>query len=67
MELNLLSGLIGLIIFALDVWAIASIINSSRDVGNKAFWVALVALLPVIGLGVWWFAGPKANYQLPPK
>ncbi|WP_347267057.1 PLD nuclease N-terminal domain-containing protein [Paracoccus sp. (in: a-proteobacteria)] len=54
--------LLGVIIFALDVWAIASIINTSESTGTKLLWVLLVAFLPVIGLIIWWFAGPKADY-----
>ncbi|MFC3527569.1 PLDc N-terminal domain-containing protein [Paracoccus mangrovi] len=52
----------GIIIFALDVWAIASIINTNESNGTKLLWILLVALLPVVGLIIWWFAGPKANY-----
>lgn len=55
-------GLLGIIIFALDVWAIASIINSNAARSSKILWVILVAVLPVLGLILWWFAGPKANY-----
>ena len=51
------------IIFALDVWAIASIINTNDSNGTKLIWILLVALLPVLGLIIWWFAGPKANYS----
>ena len=51
------------IIFALDVWAIASIINTNESNGTKLIWILLVALLPVLGLIIWWFAGPKANYS----
>ena len=51
------------IIFALDVWAIASIINTNESNGTKLIWILLVALLPVVGLIIWWFAGPKANYS----
>ena len=54
--------IIATIIFALDVWAIASIINSNESNGTKLLWILLVALLPVVGLIIWWFAGPKANY-----
>ncbi|MDF3605198.1 PLDc N-terminal domain-containing protein [Paracoccus sp. DMF-8] len=52
----------GVIIFALDVWAIASIINTNESTKVKVIWVLLVAILPVVGLIVWWLAGPKANY-----
>lgn len=64
MQFGFFSGLIGLIIFALDVWAIASIINSGAENGQKILWVAIVAILPVIGLLLWYFAGPKANYSV---
>lgn len=60
--MNLFSGLFGLIIFALDIWAIASIINSGATGTQKIIWVLVVAILPVVGLIAWWFAGPKANY-----
>ncbi|WBU52898.1 PLD nuclease N-terminal domain-containing protein [Paracoccus sp. SCSIO 75233] len=55
------SGIIGLIIFALDVWAIAQIINSGADRNMKIIWVLVVAILPVIGLIAWYLAGPKSN------
>ncbi len=55
--------IIATIIFALDVWAIASIINSNESNGTKLIWILLVALLPVVGMIIWWFAGPKAIYS----
>lgn len=53
----------GIIIFALDVWAIASVINTNESNGTKLLWIAIIAILPVIGLILWYFAGPKANYS----
>lgn len=52
----------GVIIFALDVWAIASIINTNEPTRTKVIWIALVAILPLAGLIIWWLAGPKAKY-----
>jgi hypothetical protein len=52
----------GIIIFVLDVWAIASVINTNTSLGTKILWIALIAILPVVGLIIWYFAGPKANY-----
>lgn len=52
----------GIIIFVLDVWAIASVINTNVSTGTKILWIALIAILPVVGLIIWYFAGPKANY-----
>lgn len=67
MQFNMFSGLIGIIIFALDVWAIAQIINSSAQTTSKVIWVAVVALLPVLGLIIWYLAGPRSNLRLPPN
>lgn len=53
----------GVIIFALDVWAIASVINTNETTKVKVIWVLLIAILPVVGLIIWWLAGPKANYR----
>lgn len=53
----------GIIIFLLDVWAIASIINTNADTGKKILWIAIVVILPVVGLIAWYFLGPKANYK----
>lgn len=53
----------GIIIFALDVWAIASVINTNESTGTKVLWIALIAILPVVGLIIWYFMGPKANYS----
>ena len=60
--MNLFGSVFGLIIFVLDIWAIASIINSGATGKSKVIWVLVVAILPVAGLIAWWIAGPKANY-----
>lgn len=55
--------IISAIIFALDVWAIASIINTDVAMSTKIIWILLVAFLPVVGLIIWWLAGPKAQFR----
>jgi len=55
-----LSGLGGLIILALDIWAIVSIIGSSTSTGKKVLWVLLVLILPVVGFLIWLIAGPRS-------
>ena len=52
-------GLIGLVILALDIWAIINIIGSSATTGTKVVWVLVVLILPIIGLVVWLVAGPR--------
>lgn len=61
--MNIFTGIGGLIIFLLDVWAIASIINSGASGTSKIIWILIVAILPVVGLILWWLMGPKADYR----
>ncbi len=56
-------GLLGLIILALDIWAILNVLKSSLDTGMKILWVLLIALLPVLGLIIWAVAGPRSNLK----
>ncbi|HEK1010473.1 MULTISPECIES: PLD nuclease N-terminal domain-containing protein [unclassified Pseudomonas] len=58
------NGLVGLIILALDIWAILNVIKSGREVGVKVLWILLIALLPVIGLVIWAIAGPRGNVRI---
>lgn len=54
-------GIIGLIILALDIWAIINVIQSGASTGSKILWVLLVLVLPVVGLIIWFFAGPRGG------
>ncbi len=52
-------GLIGLIIFILDIIAIVEILQSGRDVGEKLLWILLILLLPLIGVVLYYLIGRK--------
>ncbi|SIT90326.1 Phospholipase_D-nuclease N-terminal [Yoonia rosea] len=54
------AGLGGLIILALNIWAIISIIGSGASTGSKVLWTLLVLVLPVIGFIIWLIAGPRS-------
>lgn len=54
-------GIIGLIILALDIWAIINVIQSGTSTGGKVLWVLLILLLPLLGLIIWYFAGPRGG------
>lgn len=58
------NSLIGLIILALDIWAIINVIKSGAEVGIKVLWILLIVLLPVLGLIIWAIAGPRGNVRL---
>ena len=55
------NGLWGLLILAGDIWAIINIAQSSASNEKKALWIILVVLLPLVGLILWYFLGPKSG------
>jgi len=54
-------GIFGLIVLALDIWAIINIIQSGTSTGGKILWVLLIILLPLVGVIIWFFAGPRGG------
>jgi succinate dehydrogenase/fumarate reductase cytochrome b subunit len=53
------NGILGLLILIGDVWAIINIFQSSASSGKKLLWTILVLLLPLLGLILWYFLGPR--------
>ena len=53
-----LTGIGGLIILIADIYAIVMILQSSAKSIEKLIWSLVVFLLPLIGLIIWYFAGP---------
>ena len=54
-------GLIGLIHLILAIWAIVNIVGSSTTTLKKILWTLFVLFFPLIGLIVWFFAGPRSR------
>jgi hypothetical protein len=57
----MLSAILSLLILIADIWAIINIVQSKESTGTKVLWVVLVVVLPVLGLIIWYFAGPKSG------
>lgn len=55
-----ITGIGGLILLALDIWAIISIVGSGASTGGKVLWVLLVLFLPLVGFILWLLFGPRA-------
>ena len=51
----------GVLILVGDVWAIINIFQSSVSNEKKLIWIVAVALLPLLGLILWYFLGPRAG------
>ncbi|ENA29586.1 MULTISPECIES: PLD nuclease N-terminal domain-containing protein [Pseudomonas] len=56
-----IGGVIGFIVFLLDIWAIVSVIRSDSTSNKKIFWTLLIIILPVVGLIAWGLAGPRGS------
>ena len=54
-------GLFGLIVLALDIWAIVKTLQSNASTGKKVLWVLLIILLPILGLILWALMGPRGG------
>jgi len=52
-------GILGFIVLVLDIWAIVRVVGSGASVVAKILWSLLIIVLPVIGLIIWYLAGPK--------
>jgi uncharacterized protein YacL len=61
MNFNTGGGVLGLLILIADIWAIINILQSGASMGSKLLWILLVVLLPVLGLIIWFFAGPRGG------
>lgn len=52
-------GFLGLIVLALDIWAILNVVQSGASMGGKLIWILLVLIFPLLGFIIWLFAGPR--------
>jgi hypothetical protein len=53
------NGLWGLLVLVGDIWAIINIFQSGVSSEKKLLWILVVALLPLLGLILWYFLGPR--------
>lgn len=60
-EEEVMGPLIGIIIFFVDIWAIVQTLQSTESTGKKILWIVLILILPVLGLLLWFFLGPKQS------
>ncbi len=52
------TGILGVLILIADIYAILKIVKSSASDGKKALWIAVVLVLPVLGVIIWYLMGP---------
>ncbi len=54
-----MKGIIGLIILVLDILAILDCVKSGKSTGQKALWIILILVLPIVGLVLYYLIGKK--------
>ena len=54
-------GIVGLIILALDIWAIITIVQGGGPTERKILWIVLILVLPVVGLILWLLLARRAR------
>ena len=54
-----MSSLVGLLVLVLDVVAIVDVVKSAAPSNQKALWVILILVLPVIGMVLYFLIGKK--------
>ena len=56
----MLNVILSVFILIAEVWAILNVAQSRETTGTKALWIVVILVLPVLGLIIWYFAGPKS-------
>ncbi|WP_425051256.1 PLD nuclease N-terminal domain-containing protein [Psychromarinibacter sp. S121] len=56
-----LSGIGGLILLALDIYALVSIVSSNASTGKKVLWSLAVIVFPLLGFIIWLLFGPRGS------
>ena len=54
-------GILGLIILALDIWAIVNVVQSNASTGGKVLWILGIIIFQVIGFICWLIFGPRGT------
>lgn len=54
-------GIIGLLVLVANIYAIYQVITSGASTLAKVLWTLGILIFPVLGLIVWFFAGPKGR------
>jgi uncharacterized membrane protein len=54
-------SLVGTVILLLDIFAIVSVLLGNSEVMRKVLWIALILLLPIIGMVLYFLIGRNAT------
>ncbi len=55
------TGIFGLIWLIVVIWAVIQVAQSSASGMAKLVWILVMLFLPVVGVIIWFFIGPKSG------
>jgi hypothetical protein len=55
-----IGGIFGLLLLIGDIYAIVNTIQSHASTGSKVLWTVFIIVLPLLGLLIWFFLGPRS-------
>ncbi|NRG17901.1 PLDc N-terminal domain-containing protein [Rhizobiales bacterium] len=55
------SGLLGLLVLAVDIYAIVKTLGSGAGTGAKVIWILVILVLPLLGVILWFLFGPSGR------
>jgi len=55
------TGIFGLILLALVIWAIVSTVQSGASTGGKVIWIVAILIFPLFGFLAWLLFGPRSR------
>ena len=64
-SLSFVGWVVGIILVLVDLWALASIWQTTKPGGIKLLWTVGIMLFPILGLVVWGIFGPRGIAQPP--
>lgn len=50
---------LAVVVLLVELWAIRSVLKSGRSAGSKGLWIVVLIWVPLLGLLLWGFIGPK--------
>jgi hypothetical protein len=54
-------GILGIVHLVIVIWAVLHVVQSGAAPMAKALWIVFVLLLPLLGIIVWFFFGPRSR------
>jgi uncharacterized membrane protein YkgB len=60
-EVHMIGSILGLLHLIVSIWAIINVVQSRESTGSKVLWTVLIIIFPLVGLLIWFFAGPRKD------